>query len=93
MRRAPSRWPRHPPSCPDRCGQATAPDPASPGAALAAEIAGRIAAGLDPAAVAARVLKAIAEDELYVFAHPEMRDGVAQRFAAILAALDKAAKG
>ena len=78
---------------PDRYGPARAPDPASPGAALAAEIAGRIAAGLDPAAVAARVLKAIAEDELYVFTHPEMRDGVEQRFAAILAALDKAAKG
>jgi hypothetical protein len=30
------------------------------------------------------------EDELYVFTHPEMRDEVDARFAAITAALDKA---
>ncbi len=34
---------------------------------------GRSQAGLDPAAVAARVLNAIREDELYIFTHPGMR--------------------
>ena len=50
---------------------------------------GRSAAGLDPAAVAARVLDAIREDELYIFTHPGMRAEVEERFAAILAAMDK----
>ena len=48
----------------------------------------RIEAGLDPAAVAARVLTAIREDELYIFTHPGMRAEVEARFAAILAAMD-----
>ena len=50
-----------------------------------------VAAGLDPAEVAARVLAAIREDELYVFTHPDIREGVDARFAAIHAAMDKAA--
>jgi NAD(P)-dependent dehydrogenase (short-subunit alcohol dehydrogenase family) len=76
---------------PERYGPARAPDPASPAAALVAEIARLVQAGLDPAEVAARVLTAIRENELYVFTHPEMRDGVEARFAAILAAMDPAA--
>jgi hypothetical protein len=47
--------------------------------------------GLDPSDVAARVLTAICEDELYVFTHPQMRAEAEERFAAILAAMDKAA--
>jgi len=47
--------------------------------------------GLDPAKVAAQVLTAIREDELYVFTHPEMRAELEERFAAILAAMHKAA--
>ncbi|HXY98359.1 MAG TPA: hypothetical protein VEI03_00070 [Stellaceae bacterium] len=47
--------------------------------------------GLDPSDVAAQVLAAIREDELYVFTHPDMRGEVEERFAAILAALDKVA--
>ena len=39
--------------------------------------------------VAARVLAAIREDELYMFTHPDMRAEVEGRFAAILAAMDK----
>jgi len=37
------------------------------------------------------VLAAIREDELYVFTHPEMRAELDDRFAAIMAAMDKAA--
>jgi hypothetical protein len=35
------------------------------------------------------VLDAIQNDELYVFTHPNMREGVDERFAAIQAAMDK----
>jgi NAD(P)-dependent dehydrogenase (short-subunit alcohol dehydrogenase family) len=63
-------------------------DPASPMAAVVAEIARRLEAGLDPASVAARVLAAIHDDQLYVFTHPGMRAEVEDRFAAILAAMD-----
>ncbi|HKM70137.1 MAG TPA: hypothetical protein VJX94_08785 [Stellaceae bacterium] len=41
--------------------------------------------------VAARVITAIREDELYVFTYSQMRTEVEERFAAILAAMDKAA--
>jgi NAD(P)-dependent dehydrogenase (short-subunit alcohol dehydrogenase family) len=44
---------------------------------------------MDPKAVAARVLAAIRDDELYAFTHPEMRTALADRFQAILAAYDK----
>jgi NAD(P)-dependent dehydrogenase (short-subunit alcohol dehydrogenase family) len=76
---------------PERYGPSRAPDPGSPAAALVAEIARLVQAGLDPAQVAAQVLTAIRENELYVFTHPEMRDGVEARFAAILAAMDQPA--
>jgi NAD(P)-dependent dehydrogenase (short-subunit alcohol dehydrogenase family) len=74
---------------PPRYGPTQALDPASPEAAIVAEIAMRLQAGLDPAAVAARVLDAIRNDELYVFTHPSMREWVDERFAAIQAAMDK----
>jgi NAD(P)-dependent dehydrogenase (short-subunit alcohol dehydrogenase family) len=78
---------------PQRYGATQTPDPGSPAGLLLAQIAARLEAGLDPSEVAARVLAAIREDELYVFTHPEMRDGVEERFAAIGAAMDKAAAG
>jgi hypothetical protein len=56
---------------------------------MVAEIATCLQAGLDPAAVAARVLDAIRNNELYVFTHPNMRTGADERFAAIQAAMDK----
>ena len=56
---------------------------------MVAAIAKNIEAGLEPAAVAARVLAAIREDELYIFTHPGMRAEVEGRFAAILAAMDQ----
>jgi len=76
---------------PQRYGATQTLDPASPAAAMVAEIATRLQAGLDPAAVAARVLDAIRSDELYVFTHPDMRNGVDERFAAIQAAMDRVA--
>src|SRR5712675_3581263 len=73
----------------ERYGAAQPLDPNSASAALVAELGRRIEAGLEPADVAARVLAAIRDDELYVFTHPGMRAEVEQRFAAILAAMDK----
>jgi NAD(P)-dependent dehydrogenase (short-subunit alcohol dehydrogenase family) len=74
---------------PERYGKAQPLDPASPAAALVAELARRIEAGLDPADVAARVIAAIRNDDLYIFTHPNMRELVQNRFAAIQAAMDK----
>jgi NAD(P)-dependent dehydrogenase (short-subunit alcohol dehydrogenase family) len=74
---------------PERYGQSQPLDPASPAAAMVAEIARQIGAGLDPATVAARVLTAIQEEELYIFTHPDMRVKVEPRFSAILAAMDR----
>jgi NAD(P)-dependent dehydrogenase (short-subunit alcohol dehydrogenase family) len=76
---------------PERYGPAKTPDPASPAGALAAQMAQLAEAGIDPADVAQRTLAAIRENELYVFTHPEMRDELKERFAAIAAAMDKAA--
>jgi len=76
---------------PKRYGPPQTPDPATPAGALAAEIAEGVQSGLDPSNVAARVLNAIRENELYVFTHPEMHDAVKTRFATIVAAMDKAA--
>jgi NAD(P)-dependent dehydrogenase (short-subunit alcohol dehydrogenase family) len=77
---------------PQQYGPARAPDPASPAAAFAAQMAELVRTGIEPAAVAERVLAAIREDELYVFTHPQMRADAQQRFATILASMDKAAK-
>ena len=78
---------------PPRYGPPRTPDPASSAGALAATLAELGRSGLDPSDVAARVLTAIHEDELYLFTHPraEWRAELAQRFDAILAAMDKAA--
>ncbi len=70
-----------------RYGPARPPDPTGP-ASVVAEL---VQSGVDPSVVADRVLTAIREDQFYVFTHPEMRPAVEERFAAILAAMDKAA--
>lgn len=75
---------------PERYGAATKPDPASPAGVFAARIVEQLKTGIDPADVAEQVLAAIRGDELYVFTHPEMRDEVVERFASIVAAMDKA---
>jgi NAD(P)-dependent dehydrogenase (short-subunit alcohol dehydrogenase family) len=74
---------------PDRYGQSQPIDPSNPAAAMVAEIQRQIAAGIDPADVAARVVNAIRADELYIFTHPHMREAVDGRFAAIQAAMDR----
>ena len=76
---------------PERYGATQTPDRASPAGVLLAQIAERLQAGLDPSDVAARVLAAVREEELYVFTHPEMRGELEDRFAVIMAAMDKAA--
>jgi NAD(P)-dependent dehydrogenase (short-subunit alcohol dehydrogenase family) len=77
---------------PRRYGPAVTPDPASAAGKLAAESARLQQAGLDPAVIAERTLAAIRAGELYVFTHPEMHDAAKARFAAITAAMDKAAE-
>jgi NAD(P)-dependent dehydrogenase (short-subunit alcohol dehydrogenase family) len=75
---------------PERYGPTLTPAPGSWAGALAAQLADLARTGLDPAEIAAQVLEAIREDALYVFTHPEMREETAERFAAILAAMDQA---
>lgn len=78
---------------PTRYGPASMPDPRTPAGAMAAQVAALVQAGLDPAAVAARVVAAVRDDALYVITHadPELRMALEGRFAAILAAMDEAA--
>jgi NAD(P)-dependent dehydrogenase (short-subunit alcohol dehydrogenase family) len=76
---------------PERYGPAPALDPASPEGQLAAESARLQQSGIAASDVAERTLRAIRNDELYVFTHPEMHDDVKKRFAAIEAAMDEAA--
>jgi NAD(P)-dependent dehydrogenase (short-subunit alcohol dehydrogenase family) len=76
---------------PERYGPAPTLPPKSPGGILAAESARLQQLGLDPFDVAKRTLTAIQNNELYVFTHPEMREPVKKRFAAIEAAMDEAA--
>ena len=78
---------------PERYGPARAPNPASPAGKLAARLAELGQSGLDPSDVAAQVLDAIREDELYVFTHTgaDWRAELEERFATILAAMDRAA--
>jgi len=78
---------------PPRYGSAPVLDPNSPAAAMVAAIAASLQAGLEPDSVAARVLEAISNDEFYVFTHPNMREQVDGRFAAIQAAMDKVDHG
>jgi NAD(P)-dependent dehydrogenase (short-subunit alcohol dehydrogenase family) len=66
------------------------PAPAMRNPAMAAAINQLIQSGMDPAAVADRVLAAVRNNELYIFTHPEMREAVASRFEDILAAFDRA---
>lgn len=76
-----------------RYGPSPKLDPSSSACAFAARSAELQRSGLDPSDVAAQVLTAIRENELYVFTHYDAswRGEIEARFAAILAALDKAA--
>jgi NAD(P)-dependent dehydrogenase (short-subunit alcohol dehydrogenase family) len=55
------------------------------------QMAEPVLTGIDVEVVAERVLEAVLDNDFYVFTHLEMRAAVEQRFAAILAAFDKAA--
>jgi NAD(P)-dependent dehydrogenase (short-subunit alcohol dehydrogenase family) len=57
----------------------------------ASEAAQMVLSGIDPDVVGNRVVEAIRDNELYIFTHPQMRDFVQMRFAAIMAAFDTAA--
>lgn len=72
-----------------RYGEGPTLEPGSPAADLLAELARRMEAGVEPAAVAAQVLAAVRTNQLYVFTHSNMREQVADRFAAILQAMDQ----
>lgn len=74
---------------PAHYGPMRTPAPNSAAGLLAARLAAGSASGLDPSLVAARVITAIRENELYVFTHPNMRSLVEPRYAAILTAMDK----
>jgi NAD(P)-dependent dehydrogenase (short-subunit alcohol dehydrogenase family) len=78
---------------PKRYGAARTPDPSSEAGKLLAHLAELGRSGLDPSDVAAQVLAAIREDELYVFTHTgaDWRAELEERFDAILTAMDKAA--
>jgi NAD(P)-dependent dehydrogenase (short-subunit alcohol dehydrogenase family) len=80
---------------PERYGPARIPDPASAAGRLAAQQAELARSGLDPYDVAAQVLTAIRHDELYVFTNSggAWRTELQERFAVILAAMDKAGPG
>jgi NAD(P)-dependent dehydrogenase (short-subunit alcohol dehydrogenase family) len=64
-----------------------------PDTALASQIAELVGSGLDPSEAAGQVLTAIRQNELYVFTDHDARwrNELQARFAAILAAVDKAA--
>lgn len=76
---------------PGRYGVVCVADPDSASGQMAARLAERTRNGMDPRDVAQHVLAAIRENDLYIFTHPEMRDEVEERFAAVAAAFNKAA--
>lgn len=54
------------------------------------DVAALVNAGIDPSAVAGRVLECIRDEELYVFTHPESWDWIAERFGNIERAFESA---
>jgi NAD(P)-dependent dehydrogenase (short-subunit alcohol dehydrogenase family) len=68
---------------PERYGPPAAATP------VAARFVERVRSGIDPEAVAAKVLSAIRDNELYAFTDPECREAVQERFTEILAAYDR----
>ncbi len=60
------------------------------GAERAAQVRRAVQSGLDPAEVAARTLRGIRDEDLYIFTHPDMRPWLDKRLERIRAAYDKA---
>jgi NAD(P)-dependent dehydrogenase (short-subunit alcohol dehydrogenase family) len=54
------------------------------------EAAQMVMSGIDPDVVGNRVLEAVRAGELYIFTHPQMKEFVQMRFAAIMAGFDAA---
>jgi NAD(P)-dependent dehydrogenase (short-subunit alcohol dehydrogenase family) len=75
---------------PSRYGPA--PQPPAAARERMAQVAELLRQGMKPDEVAARVMTAIRDNDLYVFTHPAMRGAVEDRFRRILAAYDKAAR-
>lgn len=77
----------------ERYGPPERPDPSSPAGQFIRQLAELGRAGLDPSEVAEQVITAIRENELYVFPHcdGQWRAELEERFAGILAAMDRAA--
>ncbi len=73
---------------PPRLGPMRTPTPEA--LARREQLADLLRAGMSVDEVAARVMAAIRDDDLYVFTHPEMRGVLEDRFRRILAAYDKA---
>jgi len=74
-----------------RQGRYGGPGDVDPGVgATRQEAAENVMQGIDPDVVGARVVEAVLANELYVFTHPNMRDYVRARFAAIDAAFETA---
>jgi len=71
-----------------------APEAAQPvskaGAERAAQVRQAVQSGLDPAEVAARTLRGIRDEDLYIFTHPDMRPWLDKRLDRLRAAYDKA---
>lgn len=78
---------------PPRYGPMPVPDPESAAGKLFAQLAELGRTGHDPDDVAAQVMSAVRDDELYVFTHTgaAWRAELEERFGAVLAAFDKAA--
>jgi NAD(P)-dependent dehydrogenase (short-subunit alcohol dehydrogenase family) len=77
---------------PDRYGPPRVLEPGSQAAAFMAQITHLVRSGMDPSEVAAQVVEAIQEDQLYVFTHPAMAGELKERLAGIVSAMDKAAQ-
>lgn len=60
--------------------------------ATRADSAANVLGGIDPDIVGQRVFEGVRDNDLYIFTHPQFRDFVQARFAAILAAFDKSAQ-
>ena len=66
---------------PERYGERTQGSPAA-----TEQLAAMVRSGMDPDEVAERVMRAIRENELHVFTHPEIGPLLEERFQRILAA-------
>jgi NAD(P)-dependent dehydrogenase (short-subunit alcohol dehydrogenase family) len=65
------------------------PQPTAVARERMSELKARLRSGMKPDDVAARVMAAIRDGDLYIFTHPEMRELLEKRFAYILAAYDR----